>query len=313
MELPTHHELLECVRGCADQYLCPDLSTLIAKYARASLEIITQEGTMYFDDETRTWMCMPFNQKPQTHNLAKLNDKIYAVGGSHYDDAVCVKYYDANRHWTWAASMHIRREGHGVGVLNSKLYAVGGYDDGKVLSSVECYDDISNQWTTVASMNTTRYGHGVAVLNGKLYAVGGHDGSNVLSGVECYDDVSNQWTLVASHGAHQRLASMNKKRWLHGVGVLNGKLYAMGGQDSNNIVSSVESYDDVRNQWITVASMLIPRSEHRIQVFNGKIYAVGGYNSTGTLSSVECYDEGSDTWTAVPEMTIDEKYKGFVP
>ena len=79
----------------------------------------------------------------------------------------------------------------------------------------------------------------------KVYAVGGHsDGVGRLSSVERYDPATNAWEAVAP---------MATARDSHAVAVLDGKLYAMGGNEEN--LSSVESYDPALNAWDAVAPM----------------------------------------------------------
>ena len=96
----------------------------------------------------------------------------------------------------------------------------------------------------VAPMSTARWGLGVAVVDSKLYVVGGGvDGvdeegwvsSRTVSSVEGFDPSTGQWSGVAP---------MSTARDCHGVAVVDGKLYAMGGWDGTNTrLSSMECYD----------------------------------------------------------------------
>ena len=49
----------------------------------------------------------------------------------------------------------------------------------------------------------------------------------------------------------------------------------------------MERYDPVKDEWIDVCGMSIPRSGCGVGVLDGFIYAVGGYDGTSYLSSVE--------------------------
>ena len=54
---------------------------------------------------------------------------------------------------------------------------------------------------------------------------------------------------------------MAYERDTHAVAVLDGKLYAVGGEDINsNPLSSVERYDPATNVWESVAPMATARS-----------------------------------------------------
>lgn len=102
---------------------------------------------------------------------------------------------------------------------------------------------------------------------------------------------SNYWTTVAP---------LPTPRSALVVGVVNGVLYAVGGDDPNNaIVGTVEAYDPVTNTWTTKAQMPTPRGVMGVGVLNGILYAVGGCcvdnKSTG---AVEAYDPVTNSWTA---------------
>ena len=68
--------------------------------------------------------------------------------------------------------------------------------------------------------------------------------------------------------------------------MLNGRMYAVGGWD----FSSVERYDEDKNQWEAVASMNSARKGLGVCVLNGRMYAVGGF---GGGAGGEWAQEGS--------------------
>lgn len=113
-----------------------------------------------------------------------------------------------------------------------------------------------------------------------------------------------------------RRAPMPTGRYEMGVGVVNGVVYAIGGQAeraglADAILETVEAYDPVTNSWSTRAPMPTPRSALAVGVVNGVLYAVGGRdfisgnpNSVGyhSLETVEAYDPVTDRWTAKAPM-----------
>jgi N-acetylneuraminic acid mutarotase len=132
--------------------------------------------------------------------------------------------------------MLIGRELLGVGVVNNILYAIGGSTDGSNnLSTVETYDTVSDTWTTATSMPTAmptaRGGLAVGVNDGILYAVGGQlpdivVGSPVPKTLEAYNPAMNSWTT---------LDPMPTGRTLLAADVVNGILYAVGGDDQGTV------------------------------------------------------------------------------
>ena len=87
--------------------------------------------------------------------------------------------------------------------------------------------------------------------------------------------------------------------------VVDGKIYAIGGQLSNqHLTSSVEVYDPTTDKWTTLSSMSIARGYFQTEVINGKIYAIGGYDSYLNMqSSIEVYDPATDKWTTLSSMS----------
>lgn len=66
-----------------------------------------------------------------------------------------------------------------------------------------------------------------------------------------YDPEMDTWTPICS---------MSTRRIGVGCAVLNRLLFAVGGFDGQNRLSSVECYDPERDEWTTVASMNTMRS-----------------------------------------------------
>lgn len=77
---------------------------------------------------------------------------------------------------------------------------------------------------------------------------------------------------------------MSMARDYFGTEVINGKIYAIGGQNSSSL-SAVEVYDPNTDVWEALESMSTPRTGLQTEVINGKIYAIGGR----ALSSMEVY------------------------
>ena len=101
---------------------------------------------------------------------------------------------------------------------------------------------------------------------------------------------------------------MPTPRYLLGVGVVNGILYAVGGSSVGGAVApltTVEAYDPTTDTWTTKASLPIESAGAGVGVVNGILYAVGGRDGE---SAVQAYDPSTDTWTMKPSMpTLREK------
>jgi len=143
-------------------------------------------------------------------------------------------------------------------------------------------------------MQSERKWLGVAVLNDRIYAVGGRGNSRQkeLNTAEVLD------LIVEGTPYWRSIASMSTKRANLAVGVLNGKIYAVGGHDENQTLSSVECYDPEQNVWSPVADLSVPRNGAGVGVLDGALYCVGGIE----CNTVEKYSEDTNTWSQAAEM-----------
>ncbi|MEM2099576.1 MAG: kelch repeat-containing protein [Candidatus Bathyarchaeia archaeon] len=80
-----------------------------------------------------------------------------------------------------------------------------------------------------------------------------------------------------------------------GVAVVNGKIYAIGGDGGCNIT---EEYNPITNTWTTKKSMPTGRSRFAIVAYKNKIYVIGGVTANGFTAANEVYDPVTDTWTS---------------
>lgn len=60
-----------------------------------------------------------------------------------------------------------------------------------------------------------------------------------------------------------------------GLVCVNSYLYAIGGYDGQNQLSTVERYNIARNVWEPRASMHHSRSAHGVAVHQGRIFVLG--------------------------------------
>jgi N-acetylneuraminic acid mutarotase len=103
-------------------------------------------------------------------------------------------------------------------------------------------------------------------------------------------------TVFGSTGTWSTKAPMPTPRYGHGVGVVNGIVYAVGGY-STSYLNTVEAYDPSTNTWSTKAPMPTARCCLGVVGVNGILYAVGGVAGIGLLNFVEAYDPSTNTWS----------------
>jgi N-acetylneuraminic acid mutarotase len=108
------------------------------------------------------------------------------------------------------------------------------------------------------------------------------------------------------------LAPMPTARRQFGVAVVNGKIFAIGGNDGNydRYLDTNEMYDPTTNTWTKKARMPTPRIEFGIAIYENKIYVMGGAigvdpsgNGNNLLTTAnEVYDPATDTWETKAPM-----------
>lgn len=136
------------------------------------------------------------------------------------------------------------------------------------------------------------YNPSVVVVDNFMYACGGKYDStenNEIATARCfrYDPRFDSWF---------ELTSMTEARKDFVVVALDGKLYAVGGQDENMVMCTVECFTIAKNDWEMRASISNSCYGHAGAVCMGKIYISGGQRFSGCSSSVVCYTPEADIW-----------------
>ena len=210
--------------------------------------------------------------------------------------------------WQVVSRLPTKRSAFSTAVVDDKIYLIGGTlfkdEDGPFgLSTVEVYDPQNNTWEHLADMPTPREGAEAAVVDGKIYVVGGfasidNRGANIkiFKTVEVYDPQTDIW---------EQKQDMSQSRLQFGIGVVAGKIYAIGGANFFEDpwrLDYMEAYDPVTDIWIKRMKMPTRRDAIGIAVLNDKIYAIGGYGWPAllqggpVLATVEEYTPKINRW-----------------
>jgi len=195
-----------------------------------------------YDPRSDSWSVgTPMNNPSSALSAAVLNGKIYAMGGSD------VEVYDPQKQaWTttvstgWAPRWFLA-----AAVAKGKLYAMGGSDSPDVFGVttfydvVQSYDPVADAWTDEAPLLFPRSEGYAAAVDDTIYFTGGASwyvfwwGAWPQSTVEAFDACSGRWVTRAP---------MSSGRNLGGAASVNGRLYAVGGWDSQGATGSMEEY-----------------------------------------------------------------------
>jgi N-acetylneuraminic acid mutarotase len=237
------------------------------------------------------------------------------------------EYDPATDHWTKKKPMALPSHHVAFTEYHGKIYAFGGFVypvSGPAawtpINNAWEYDPAADTWKALAPMPSKRGSPVAAAVGEKIYVIGGVSlppGSTDIAvsptvphasvgTVEEYDPESNTW---------RERSPMPTPRNHAAIGVVNGKIYVIGGRVGAAFIglasdtSVVEEYDPATDKWsATRARMPTTRSALGYAVINGRIYVAGGEfqdpHMMATFRSVEAYDPASNTWSVMPPMPV---------
>ena len=312
------------------------MKTRIISLAVLAVAIVVGIGTMQAvlraQNPSLRWVkAAPFPEPEEELYGVSVNGKMYVIGGfaSNGKPAAAMVYeYDPGPDkWTKKKSIPVPVHHQAQTVLNGKIYIFGGCQRPLTgpgaggwapVDNAWEYDPVADTYKALAPMPGKRCSAIAENVGGKIYVIGGAttmDNTNdtamngqgparVLGTNQMYDPATNTWT---------NRSPMPTTRNHAFSGVVNGKIYVIGGRIGHAFVTTssntdvVEEYDPARDTWgVAKARMLTPRSGGGWATYNGKIYVSGGeyqnerYNAA--YRSLDAYDPVANRWEILPSL-----------
>ena len=178
--------------------------------------------------------------------------------------------------WVELPSMKSPRVAGGAAVVGDQLVVTGGQANNELVPSTEVFD--GKEWRVAADIPTPRE-HLAAGSDGRyVYAVGGREldpGLN-LKALERYDPRSDSW---------QRLPDMPAALGGLGAAFVQGRLVAVGGETSTDVLGTTLSYDIASERWSGAARLGTPRHGMTVVGFGDTVYALEGAREAGHFGS----------------------------
>ncbi|XP_078582552.1 kelch-like protein 24 [Branchiostoma floridae x Branchiostoma japonicum] len=129
----------------------------------------------------------------------------------------------------------------------------------------------------------------------------------IVTGSDISMHISKQaWRYKLSLNSWTQLESLKKGRQKHGMAVLDGKVYVIGGENyDGDLLPDVEVYSEETNSWKKVEPLMFAASCFGIATLCEKLYVFGGRCTVQRFKTdeVQCYDSTQNTWnsaTALP-------------
>jgi N-acetylneuraminic acid mutarotase len=275
----------------------------------------------------------PFPEPDEELYGVPANGKMYVIGGWGDGKARGVNYeYDpATDVWTKKSPMPRPAHHAALAAVNGKIYAFGGFVAPAttaiplgaawepIADSWE-FNPATNSWKALAPLPGKRGSAIAAEVGGKIFVIGGAttmEGSKdpfftafgparVLGSNDVYDPATNTW---------ESRNAMSVPRNHAFSGVVNGKIYVIGGRTGHAFILSatntdvVEEYNPASNMWsIPKERMPTARSGGASGSDGRRIYVAGGEVTTtelvGAFRAVEAYEPATNSWTTLPSMPM---------
>jgi N-acetylneuraminic acid mutarotase len=258
---------------------------------------------------------------------------MYVIGGWGDGKARGVNYeYDpATDVWTKKSPMPRPAHHAALAAVNGKIYAFGGFvapantpipvgAAWEPIADAWEFTPATDSWKPLAPLPGKRGAAIAAEVDGKIYVIGGAttmEGSKdpfftafgparVLGTNEVYDPATNRW---------ESRNPMSVPRNHAFGGVVNGKIYVIGGRTGHAFILSatntdvVEEYNPASNMWsIPKERMPTARSGGASGTDGRRIYVAGGEVTTtelvGAFRAVEAYEPATNSWMTLPSMPM---------
>ena len=244
---------------------------------------------------------------------AAANGRLFVFGGyvnTSIQASARVDAFDPARNtWTRLRDMPEVVTHAGQAVDGNFIYLAGGFvgdHPGLGSTSVWRYDTRNDSWTRMPSLPAPRGGGAMAIVKRELHFFGGLTQAQFAT-----VNQAEHWVLdltAPSLGWKTRAALPNARNHL-AAAELDGKIYAIGGQDlwneATGAKSNVDVFDPDTNTWAPAAPLPTPRSHVSASTFSldGRIYVIGGAtNNLVTLRDVTIYNPATNTWSAGPRL-----------
>ncbi|WP_421786298.1 Kelch repeat-containing protein [Hyphobacterium sp.] len=221
----------------------------------------------------------------------------------------------ADGYWRPSANLPDPRAGLAAAELNGRVYAAGGSGLTEPNNTVEVFDPSTMQWRELSGLPRGLERFGFAALNGRLYAAGGYalgdPGENrgnefaqspdfVRFDVDPLGPRNEMWSMDPTDGSWLRETSMPGPKASFQLLALDGRLYAVGGEDG---LDGVFVFNPENRLWdILPAPAEIARRGAASVVLNGRIYMIGGVDDGATTGRVDIFDPASGDWTIGPAL-----------
>ncbi len=178
--------------------------------------------------------------------------------------------------WVELQRMNSPRVAGAAGVVGDRLVVTGGQANNELVPTTEVFD--GKEWKVVSDMPTPRE-HLAAASDGRyVYAVGGRqlDPGKNLKALERYDAAADSW---------EPLPDMPEALGGLGAAIVEGRLVAVGGETTNDVLGTTLVYDIADETWRPGPSLGTPRHGMTVVGAGDTVFAIDGARDAGHTGS----------------------------
>ena len=131
-------------------------------------------------------------------------------------------------------------------------------------------------WTGFDPLPSPRKNMGVVAIGSTMYVVGGEDANGPTASVLAFDVGLRDQPVAGKTAQWTPKASLPEPRANLAVAVLDGKLYALGGERDGAPLTAASVYDPATDTWSALPPLPVAATDLAAAGANGKLYALGG-------------------------------------
>jgi hypothetical protein len=202
-----------------------------------------------------------------------------------------------------------RRSSAAVLVADGRVLIAGGFIGDDALASAELFDPVTGTFAATGSMAAAR-GDAVAVLlpDGRVLVVGGTDGV-----ARAFASLASAELFNPTWGTFTATGSMAAARGDHAaVGLADGRVLVVGGQQAMLIFASAELYDPAGGIFGAAGTMTSVRFAPAAALLDdGRVLIAGGMDQEAdTIASAELYDPNWEASASESARAVEDARLG---
>ncbi|XP_077292098.1 kelch-like protein 5 isoform X2 [Arctopsyche grandis] len=168
---------------------------------------------------------------------------------------------------------------------------------------VMVYDPETELMSELMNLETETRNFSAVILGDEIIIMAGF-----ISNTIQYIDKVDSYKIKT--GSKTSLPPMLQTRYHPVVAVIDGLIYAAGGNDGKAALKTMERYNPMSKIWTFVNPMPTARYDAGGAVLNNELFVIGGFNGSSPLNVVESYCSFSGKWRQCAPTNVARNWPG---